>query len=148
MYRHILVATDGSKLSDKAVATAIDLAKLSGAKLTAVHATEPFPVGMFPEYMMVSEAATPQAWDESQRKRATAILDKVKDKAAKAGVELKTATAATLDPHDAILSAAKSKRCDLIVMASHGRRGLQGLILGSETHKVLTHGRLPVLVCR
>ncbi|HWA12976.1 MAG TPA: universal stress protein [Burkholderiales bacterium] len=148
MYKHILAATDGSRLSDKAINTAIELARTLGAKLTVFHATEPYPVGMYSEYAMLSDAATPGAWAKTQKKRADAILEKVRAKAAKAGVDVAGATSETMDPYDAILATAKNKRCDLIVMSSHGRRGLEGMILGSETHKVLTHGRLPVLVCR
>jgi nucleotide-binding universal stress UspA family protein len=148
MYKHILAATDGSKLSDKAVATAIGLAKLCGAKLTVFHATEPYPVSMFSEYAMLSDAATPKTWSETQRRRAKRVLEKAQEKASKAGVSFASATAESLDPYEGILATAKKKQCDLIVMASHGRRGLQGFILGSETHKVLTHGKLPVLVCR
>jgi nucleotide-binding universal stress UspA family protein len=148
MYKHILVATDGSRLSDKAVATAIELARGIGAKLTAVRVAEPYPIGTFSEYAMLSGAATPQAWQQAQRKRTAAIFKKVQARAARAGVSAATATSESMDPYEVILGTAKKKRCDLIVMASHGRRGLEGLILGSETHKVLTHGKLPVLVCR
>ena len=148
MYKHILVATDGSRLSEKAVGTAIELASRLGSRLTAFHAMEECPVGMFSEYAMLSGAATPQTWEESERKRATRILDKVKAKAAKAGVTAAATTCLTAEPHEAILETARKSRCDLIVMASHGRRGVQALILGSETHKVLTHGKVPVLVCR
>jgi nucleotide-binding universal stress UspA family protein len=148
MYKHILVATDGSRLSDKAVATAIGLAASLEAKLTAVHVMEPYPVSMFSEYAMLADAATPKVWDETQRKRAARILDKVQAKAAGAGVTFAPAVQKALDPYEAILETARKKRCDLIVMASHGRHGLSGLILGSETHKVLVHGKLPVLVCR
>jgi nucleotide-binding universal stress UspA family protein len=148
MYKHILAATDGSKLSDKAITTAIELARTLGAKLTVFHATEPYPVGMYSEYAMLSDAATPGTWAKTQKKRADAILEKVRAKASKAGVDFAGATAETMDPHEAILAAAKNKRCDLIVMASHGRRGLSRLLLGSEAVRVLTHSAVPVLICR
>lgn len=148
MYAHILVATDGSRLSDKAVSTAIKLASRLGAKLTAFHAMEEYPVGMFSEYAMLSGEATPQAWEAQQKKHAARVLDKVRAKAAKAGVACASAARLAPEPYKAILDAARKSRCDLVVMASHGRRGLEGLILGSQTHKVLTHGKLPVLVCR
>ena len=148
MYRHILVATDGSKLSDKAVSAAIEMANRFGAKLTAFHAMEEYPIGMFSEYAMLSGAATPQQWEAGERKRAQRILDKVHARALKAGVICASATRTAAEPYKAIVEAARKSRCDLIVMASHGRRGVQGLILGSETHKVLTHGKVPVLVCR
>lgn len=148
MYRHILVATDGSKLSDKAVTAAIEMASRFGAKLTAFHAMEEYPAGMFSEYAMLSGAATPQQWEEGEKKRAQRILDKVHAKSLKAGVICTSSTRISAEPYKAIVDAARKSRCDLIVMASHGRRGVQALILGSETHKVLTHGKVPVLVCR
>ncbi len=148
MYKHILVATDGSKLSDKAVSTALEMARSLGAKLTVFHAMEEYPIGMFSEYAMLSGTATPQAWEEGEKKRAARILDKVKAKAAKLGVPCAAVSRLSPAPYKAILDSAGKSRCDLIVMASHGRRGIQGFILGSETHKVLTHGKLPVLVCR
>ena len=88
------------------------------------------------------------AWKTDQEKRAKSILNKAQAKAEKAGITCTTKSAVALHPYDAILEAAKRARCDLIVMASHGRRGIQGLVLGSETNKVLTHGKLPVLVVR
>ena len=80
--------------------------------------------------------------------RAGRVLDKARATAEKAGVDFTASTLEAPAPYEAILATAKKKRCDLIVMASHGRRGLEGILLGSETHKVLTHGKLPVLVCR
>jgi len=148
MYKHILVATDGSRLSDKAVAAAVGLARLCGARLTALHATDPYPMSMFSEYAALSDASSPKTWKEAQRTRAGRVLDKARARAEKAGVDFAATSVEALDPYDAILATAKKKRCDLIVMSSHGRRGLEGLLLGSETHKVLTHGKLPVLVCR
>ena len=148
MARHILVATDGSKLSDKAVAAAIGLARGLGAKLMAFHATEDFPIMPFPEYSMLVDALTPDLWQADQEKRAQRILRSVEAKAKKAGVACASMSVMAAHPYQAILEAAKKSRCDLIVMASHGRRGVQGLVLGSETNKVLTHGKLPVLVVR
>lgn len=147
MYKHVLVATDGSALSNRAVDTGIELALHLGAKLTAFHATRDFPIETFSEYAMVSGALSPASWKTEQGKRARTILDKVEVKARKAGVNCATAFNATIHPYEAIIKAAKKSRCDLIVMASHGRRGIAGIVLGSETHKVLTHSKLPVLVC-
>jgi nucleotide-binding universal stress UspA family protein len=148
MFKHILVATDGSRLSDKAVDAAISLAGDLGAKLTVFHATEDYPVAPFPEYAIVYGALTPEDWNAGQEKRARRILDKAAAKATKAGVVCKTAFNLALHPYEAIIKAAKKGRCDVIVMASHGRRGIQGLVLGSETNKVLTHSSVPVLVYR
>ena len=148
MLKHLLVATDGSKLSDKAVNAAIGLARDLGAKLTGFHATEDYPIMPFPEYAMFAESLTPAMWKEDEEKRARRMLEKVEAKARKAGVACDTNFSLALHPYEAILQAAKKARCDLIVMASHGRRGIQGVVLGSETNKVLTHSKLPVLVVR
>lgn len=148
MFKHILVATDGSKLSDRAVSTALEMAGGLGAKLTVFHAMEEYPIEMFSEYAVLSGTATPKEWDAAEKQRSARILDKVKAKAVKRGVACATVSRQAAAPHKAILESAKKGRCDLIVMASHGRRGIQALILGSETHKVLTTGKLPVLVCR
>jgi nucleotide-binding universal stress UspA family protein len=148
MFKHIFVATDGSKLSDKAVDVAIGLARDSGARLTGFHATEDYPIMPFPEYAMFAESLTPAIWKADEDKRARRMLEKVEVKAKKAGVACDTSFSLALHPYEAILQAAKKARCDLIVMASHGRRGIQGVVLGSETNKVLTHSKLPVLVVR
>lgn len=148
MFKHILVATDGSKLSDKAVSIALETARSLGAKVTVFHAMEQYPIEMFSEYAMLSGTATPQEWDAAEKKRSARIFEKIKAKAARLGVTCATVNSQSAAPHKAILESAKKSRCDLIVMASHGRRGIQALLLGSETHKVLTIGKLPVLVCR
>ena len=148
MLNHILACTDGSRLSDKAVATAIALAGKTHARLTVYHATDPFPVMPYPEYAAVLNSVRSDEWDNAQKARAKRILEKCKAKAAKAGVDCKTISNGAMSPHDGILAAARKGKCDLIVMASHGRRGIQALVLGSETNKVLTHGKIPVLVCR
>lgn len=148
MFRHILVCTDGSKLSDKAVDAAIGLARDLGAKLTGFHATEDYPNTPFLEYAIVAESLTPATWKENQEKRARRILEKVEAKTKKARVACNTSFNSATHPYEAIIQAANKARCDLIVMASHGRRGIQGIVLGSETNKVLTHSTLPVLVYR
>ena len=145
MYKHILVATDGSELSDKAVDAAVGLAGNLGAKLTGFHATQDYPIMPFPD---VAGSLTPATWKADQGKRARRILEKVEAKAKKAGVACDTGFSLAVHPYEAIIQAAKKARCDLIVMASHGRRGIKGIVLGSETNKVLTHSKLPVLVVR
>ena len=145
MYKHILVATDGSELSDKAVDAAVGLAGNLGAKLTGFHATQDYPIMPFPD---VAGSLTPAMWKTDQGKRARRILEKVEAKAKKAGVACDTGFSLAVHPYEAIIQAAKKARCDLIVMASHGRRGIKGIVLGSETNKVLTHSKLPVLVVR
>lgn len=146
--RHILVATDGSRLSDKAVDAAIALASALGARLTGFHATQDFPLLPFPEYAVTAAEVTSATWKADEEQRARRLLGKVEAKASKAGVACKTRFGMAAHPYEAILQAAKKARCDLIVMASHGRRGIKGIVLGSETNKVLTHGKLPVLVYR
>ena len=148
MFQHVLVCTDGGKLSDKAVDAAIRLAKDLGARLTAFHAMQDYPINPFPEYAIVASSMSPQTWKADQEKRAQRILAKVEIKAKKAGVDCSARAGLDIEPYRAIIAAAKKSRCDLIVMASHGRRGIKGLVLGSETNKVLTHSKLPVLVYR
>ncbi len=147
MYKHILVPTDGSKLSAKAIGTAARLAKLCGAKLTGLCVTPPYVAPVYAEgvtYGMVS----PRAYKELKEKEAKKTLAVVDIEGQTSGVEVSKISLTADQPWKAIIGTARSKRCDLIVMASHGRRGLSALLLGSETAKVLTHSRIPVLVCR
>lgn len=148
MFKHILASTDGSRLSDRAVNCAIALAKSTGARLTVYHATNIFPATPYPEYEAVLNSVRADEWDAAQAAHARRILEKCRARAAKAGINCVVRSAAAVQPSDGILEQAKKARCDLIVMASHGRRGLQKLLLGSETSKVLAHGKLPVLVVR
>jgi len=147
VFRNILVPTDGSKLSQKAVRQALALAEQSKAKLTVLHVYPRFsgsPYGTFgPAEDVLEEAHKRQA-----RAEADALFASVKKQADAAGVASDTVLAENNDVWKTIISIAKKKKCDLICMASHGRRGLSGVLLGSETHKVLTHSDLPVLVLR
>ena len=147
MYTNLLVATDGSKLSERAVGHAIDLAKKLGAKVTAFYAAPDYPEPVYSEgiiYEMMSrkEYAALAAADADK------ILAKVAKKAEAAGVACEMHHALTRAPWEAILAAAKKHKCDVIVMGSHGRGGLAALFLGSETQKVLAHSKLPVIVAR
>jgi len=147
MYKNLLVATDGSKLSDKAVAHAIDLAHAVKCDLTAFYSAPDYPTPTYADgvvYQPVSRKEYTRAAQEQAKK----ILDKVCDKAKKADVACKSTYAIATSPWQAILAAAKKHKCDGIVMASHGRRGVSALLLGSETQKVLTHSKLPVIVVR
>ncbi len=147
MYKHILVPTDGSKLSGKAVAQAIDLAQTLGAKLTAFYASPDYPMPTYSE----GTAFTPMSRKEyaaACNKAADAILGAVAIKAESAGLEFKGVHSIAPSPWESILVAARKNKCDAIVMASHGRRGVSALLLGSETQKVLAHSKLPVLVVR
>ena len=145
MYKHILVPTDGSPLSAKATDQAMDLAKAIGARITGMTVSIPFhTLALDPE--MLSD--TPLQYKEDCEKRARKCLDAVAFAAQAAGVPCDTADVTADHPYEGIIDTATSKGCDLIVMASHGRKGISGLVVGSETHKVLTHSKIPVLVCR
>ena len=148
MYRHILVSTDGSKLSGKAIRSAVRLADATGAKVTGVYVTVPFTAPAYGEGVMYMPAMSPKRYKEVTEREARKALAAVEIEARTGGVQYATMMLTADNPWEGIIRAAKAKRCDLIVMASHGRRGLAGLILGSETTKVLTHSKVPVLVCR
>ena len=149
MYKHLLVPTDGSNLSLKAAKTAAGLAKGLGAKITAVYVIPPYSPPMGGDGMMYyPEAFSPTDYRKTMEATAGKALAKVKAAADAAGVPCKVASVQDPLPWQAIIKAARSHKCDLIVMASHGRKGLQSLLLGSETSKVLTHSKTPVLVCR
>jgi nucleotide-binding universal stress UspA family protein len=147
MFNTILVPTDGSKLSQKAVETAILLASATGATLVGLHVYPKFggsPYGTYgPAKDVMAEAHMRHHQEEAEK-----IFAGITRLAKAAGVALDTVLAEENDVHKQIIAVAKKKRCDLICMASHGRRGLAGILLGSETQKVLTHGTLPVLVVR
>jgi nucleotide-binding universal stress UspA family protein len=149
MYKHILVPTDGSKLSLKAAKAAARLAKSLKAKITALHVIAPYAPPYGGEDMIFyAEAYSPQQYKKATEVAATRALAKV-EAAAKA---LKVPCAKVFlvggQPWNVIVRTARAKKCDLIVMSSHGRHGLVGVLIGSETTKVLTHSRIPVLVCR
>ena len=149
MYTHILVPTDGSALSDKAVAAAIKLAKLAGARITAFHAMEPYPLqGAYAAEASGVAELQPEIFAERSEEYAKRVLAAVADAAAAANVQCTTDYATSRSASQAIIEKADQENCDLIVMASHGRRGLEGFLLGSETQKVLTHTSIPVLVYR
>ncbi len=148
MYRRILVPTDGSKLSIKALKTAFTLAKALGSQVTAVHVTPEFPTPVYSEGAMFTGYMNRADFDRAQAAAARKVLAAAEKQAATFEIELACGHTASNSPFEAILAAASRSKCDLIVMASHGRRGLSALILGSETQKVLTHSKIPVLVVR
>jgi len=147
MYKQILVATDGSKLSAKAVAQAIDLAQTIGAGLTAFYASPDYPLPAYSDGVAF-EPMSRKEYAALCKKEADKILGAVAMKAESAGLECNTVHAIAASPWEAILAATRKNKCDAIVMASHGRRGVSALLLGSETQKVLTHSKVPVLVVR
>ena len=148
MYKHILVPTDGSKLSRKAVKAAARLAKVVGAKLTGAYVTTPYTPAMYGEAAVYVPAMSPVRFKEMAEKEANKALAMVEAEARAAGIKWATASTTNSQPWQGIIKLAGAKKCDLIVMASHGRSGLSGLLLGSETIKVLTHSKIPVLVYR
>jgi nucleotide-binding universal stress UspA family protein len=147
MYKHILVPTDGSKLSAKAIRTAGRLARLCGAKLTGLCVTPPYVAPVYAEGMTYGMVSL-RSYKELKEKEAKKTLAVVDIEGQTSGVDVSKISLTADQPWRAIIGTARSKRCDLIVMASHGRRGLSALLLGSETAKVLTHSKIPVLVCR
>lgn len=153
MIRHILIATDGSDLSNGAVAYGVRLAKTLGAKVSAIHVIPQFHEFTYRSQMLLTYHTALPVDSEANYLAATAdqadrILGVVRKAAAKAAVKCDASYVRHDQPYQAILEAARKKRCDLIVMASHGRSGVAGVILGSEAHKVLVHSELPVLVWR
>lgn len=147
MYTKILVATDGSTLSKKAVTSAIELASLSGASLVALKVVPRYPQSYFEGGLALQAAEVgriEQQWaDEGQ-----AVVDEVKKTAEAQGIKTRALTIKSDVVSDAVIATAKKHKCDLIVMASHGHRGMKRLLLGSETQQVLTHTHIPVLVLR
>ena len=144
MYQCILFPTDGSDVTPKALQSALQLARLTGAKLQTLSVKEPFP------YSAISEMqpTPPQEFFDAQERIATRHVAAVAEACSKAGVPCQALTVEGLHPWESIIEHAKKMDCDLLVMASHGRRGVSALLLGSETQKVLTHTKIPVLVVR
>ena len=147
MYQRILVATDGSSLSKKAVTSAIALAAAMGAELVALKVVARYPLGYF-EAGMVTLPNEIARVEKQMAESGQAIVDAVQKSALGKGVKTRAITVRSDLVSDAIIAAAKKHNCDLIVMASHGRRGVKRLLLGSETQLVLTHSHIPVLVLR
>lgn len=144
MYKRILVPTDGSEITAKALQHAIALAKLSGGELYALSVKEPFPYSAISEMQPVP----PQEFYDAQERIAAQRVAAAVDAAKAEGVSCQGHTIEALHPWEAILDHAATQNCDIIVMASHGRRGVAALLLGSETQRVLIHSKLPVLVVR
>jgi nucleotide-binding universal stress UspA family protein len=148
MYKHILVPTDGSPLSLKAAKAAARLAKALKAKVTAIYVIAPFSPPVSSEGVVFHAAYSVKEYEAGMRRTADKALAKVGAEAAANKVGFDSLAVFHPNPWEAIIKAAGTKKCDVIVMASHGRRGLAAMLLGSETQKVLTHSKVPVLVCR
>jgi nucleotide-binding universal stress UspA family protein len=145
MFKHILIPTDGSDLSRKAVLYGVRLAKELGAKVTGLTVAEPYRVATMDTILISVDEGD---YEEQSRVLSEKAMEQVKMAAQAAGVPCETVREVNDQPYRAIIDAAQALQCDLIVMASHGRRGISALLLGSETAKVLTHSTIPVLVYR
>jgi len=146
MFKHVLIPTDGSELSQKAIRIGVELAKFHGARVTGVHAIPDYHLMI--AYEGAFDPVTEERIEKEARIRAENYLDFIKKTAAAAGVPCDTVCETSDHPYDAILKVAKAKDCDLILLHSHGRKGLAAVLLGSETRKVLTYSKIPVMVVR
>lgn len=145
MFKHVLIPTDGSPLSNGMIHKALTLAKEQGAIVTAIHVMAGFHVFTASAEMLED---TRESYKRDSEAHAATFLAQVESAAREQGVVCKTLAVSDDQPYEAIVRAARELGCDLICMASHGRRGVKGLLLGSETQKVLTHSQIPVLVFR
>lgn len=148
MFTHLLLPTDGSKLSDRAVQRGLELAKAIGARVTAVHVLPEFPMMADESFALPASVELKLRYEKDAKARAAKMLEKVAARAEAAKVKYEGVAVIGDTPYEHIIETAKKRKCDLIMMASHGRRGISALLLGSETAKVLTHSKIPVLVVR
>lgn len=148
MFKHVLLPTDGSKLSNRAVKRGIQFAQSAKARVTAVHVVPEFRMVVDEGFISPMSAELKKRFEKESRQHARTMLDKVEEAAKAAGVKCDSVAVVSDFPYLQIIETAKKRKCDLILMASHGRRGLSSLLLGSETAKVLTHSKIPVLVVR
>ena len=147
MFKNVLIPTDGSAVASKAVKAGIDLAKHLGAKVTGYYAVEAIQPKVYGEGYMI-DRKTIKVFEQQARKAGQKHIDSMAKIAAAAGVNFVGAMTVVETPYEGIVEAARKFKCDAIFMASHGRRGLAGILMGSVTQKVLTHSKLPVLVYR
>lgn len=145
MFKHILLPTDGSANSDLAIRAAVQLARDMGARVTGLHVVPPFHTFTYRPEMIED---TEDQYEKDSEARARKVLSAIETLAQECGVACDTVIVRSDDVHDAVIETARDRNCDLIAMASHGWRGVRGLLLGSETQKVLTHSKIPVLVYR
>ena len=145
MFKHILLPTDGSASADKALRASLAFARDAGARATGLHVSQPFHVFATDAAMLED---TREQFTTNSEQRANAILEHVNVMARELGVPCDVLRVVSDEPYAAIIATAESHGCDLIAMASHGRRGIKGMLIGSETQKVLTHSAIPVLVYR
>lgn len=147
MFKHLLIPTDGSELSQQTVQKGVEFAAALGARITFLYVQPDFPLPLAGEGIMLAPESR-EEFTRGTREQAELILKSAAEAATKGGVQFQTRTMVCDVPYEVIIQTAETEHCDLVFMASHGRRGLAGLLLGSETHKVLTHCKTPVLVCR
>ena len=149
MFKHVLVPTDGSRLAAKGIKAGVKLAKALGARVTAVYVVAPFRTPLYSEAALYAMPGYSEAdYRKAAEKTAKKALAAVEIEAQTSGVRCDTRIVTHAQPWSGILKAARAGKCDAIAMASHGRAGVSGLILGSETQRVLAHSKLPVLVVR
>lgn len=147
MFKHLLVPTDGSELSIRTIQRAVGFAGEIGARITFFAAKRDYPVSFFGPTGLTDPETRQKFIDAADREAADNLAAALAEARA-VGVDAAAVSEVCETPHDGIIAAALGRDCDLIFMASHGRRGLKGLLLGSETHKVLTYSTIPVLVYR
>ncbi len=145
MFKKILVPTDGSALSEKAAMAALEFAAQHGAAVVGLAVAEAYPFMLMPEAGAMVDLST---YEELQDKSAQQAMERLKAMAATTGVNCEVLSTRGVHPYEEIIKTASAKGCDLIWMGSHGRKGLDKLLLGSETQRVLSHSTLPVMVYR
>lgn len=145
MFKNILLPTDGSALSRKAVRAGVALARAVGARVTGFYSPERYEILAYGEYFP-PDLISREEWDIRSKKTAVRFLAAIEKEAKAAGVKYSGFLLDSGAPWEAIVDAAKKKKCDLIFMASHGRTGIAGLLIGSQAAKVLSHSKIPVLV--
>ena len=148
MFKHVIVPTDGTELSRNAARVAAGVAKALGAKLTVLHVIPPYSLPVSDGMYMYEQAFSPQEYRKSTEDYARKVLEDAAFEARKSDVSCETAFVTAPAPWDGIVKEAGKRGADLVVMASHGRRGIAAVVLGSETQKVLTHSKVPVMVTR
>jgi nucleotide-binding universal stress UspA family protein len=147
MFKHILIPTDGSPVAAKAIKAGVALAKEMGARVTGFYAIEPPPTHIYGEGYL-AERKLAEELERRAREIAQQSVDEIAAAAKSAGVACETVVSKAVVPYKGIIDAAEKNKCDAVFMASNGHRGLQGLLIGSVTQKVLTHSKIPVLVFR
>ena len=148
MYRHILIATDGSELAHRALVHGLALAKSVGARVTALTVTEPWAAGDMASRAERGDKHPVEDYEQEEQARASRVLDIARDKAGQLGVACECVHEADSGPSEAILRVAEARGCDLIVVSTHARAMLARIIIGSQSAEVIAGAKVPVLVCR